>query len=67
MLRYLVKFVNVYFFYAVVYILYFSSIITFLEQWVFNKEISVEILFAYVIANLSQCVKGDDCLVSVIG
>jgi len=39
--------------YAVVYILYLSSIITVLEQWVFNGEISVEILFACVILNPS--------------
>jgi len=54
--------------YAVAYILYLRSVITVLEQWVFNGEISVEILFACVMLNPSQCVNGGgDFLVSVIG
>jgi hypothetical protein len=52
---------------TVVYILYLRRVIIVLEQWVFNGEVSVEILFACVMLNPSQCVKGDDFLVSVIG
>lgn len=56
-LRYLVKFINVNLCSCLCYIF------TVLEQWVFNGEISIEILFACVMLSPSQCVKGDDFLV----